>query len=161
MHHRPKKIYGLDINPRAILCARINLYLNAYDRDGNPTWQSNGVNLDEIVEFHVSDLFEYCRAQNRAIDRVVGCIPQVLNPDPEFTAQMLKGDFNEDVSDEFLHSLSNYAPQQGQIEDQFGLGLIAKAVEESVYVLKSTGKIILNLGGRPGKKVLEQLFLRR
>lgn len=161
MQNRPKKIYGLDINPRAVLCARINLYLNAYDQDGHSLWQFGGLNLDDVVEFHVSDLFEYCRNKNIAIDRVIGCIPQVLNPDPEFTAKMLKGDFNENVSDEFLHSLSNYAPQQGQIEDQFGLGLIAKAVEDSVYVLKNTGKIILNLGGRPGKKVLEQLFLRR
>jgi len=161
MQTRPKKIYGLDINPRAIVCSRLNLYINAYDKNGSSVWQSGGLNLDEIVEFHVSDLFEYCRAHKLAIDRVIGCIPQVLNPDPEFTAQMLKGDLTENTSDEFLHSLSNYAPLQGQIEDQFGLGLIAKAVEDSVYVLKNTGKIILNLGGRPGKKVLEQLFLRR
>jgi methionine S-methyltransferase len=161
MQNNPHKVYGLDINPRAITCARINLYLNAYDENGKSTWQYGGQNLDEVVEFHVSDLFEYCRARQITIDRVIGCIPQVLNPDPDFTARMLKGDIGENSSDEFLHSLSNYAPQQGQIEDQFGLGLIAKAVEDSVYVLKNTGKIILNLGGRPGKKVLQQLFLRR
>jgi methionine S-methyltransferase len=161
MENRPKKIYGLDINPRAITCARINLFLNAYDHSAQPIWQSAGQNLDDIVEFHVSDLFEYCRELKIAVDRVIGCIPQVLNPDPDFTARMLKGDVSENASDEFLHSLSNYAPRQGQIEDQFGLGLIAKAVEDSVFVLKGTGKIILNLGGRPGKKVLQQLFLRR
>lgn len=161
MHTKPKKILGLDINPRAVTCARINLYLNAYDEKGLPRWQSGGLCLDDIVEFHVSNLLEYCRNRKMDIDRVIGCIPQVLNPDPEFTAKMLKGDISENSSDEFLHSLSNYAPQQGQIEDQFGLGLIAKAVEESVYVLKNSGKIILNLGGRPGRKVLEQLFLRR
>jgi methionine S-methyltransferase len=161
MQTRPKKIFGLDINPRAITCARINLFLNAYDKNGNSTWQSGGQNLDEVIEFQVSDLFDYCRQRNLSVDRVIGCIPQVLNPDPDFTTRMLKGDVSENASDEFLHSLSNYAPKQGQIEDQFGLGLIAKAVEDSVYVLKGTGKIILNLGGRPGKKVLQQLFLRR
>jgi methionine S-methyltransferase len=161
MQTKPKKIYGLDINPKAVMCARINLYLNAYNKNAESLWQSGGQNLDEVVEFHVSDLFEYFRHKDFAIDRVIGCIPQVLNPDPEFTTQMLQGDLSEDSSDEFLHSLSNYAPQQGQIEDQFGLGLIAKAVEDSVYVLKNSGKIILNLGGRPGKKVLEKLFLRR
>jgi methionine S-methyltransferase len=161
MQNRPHKVYGLDINPRAVTCARINLYLNGYDKNGKSTWQANGHNLDEVVEFHVSDLFEYCRAKKITVDRVIGCIPQVLNPDPEFTTRMLLGDVNENLSDEFLHSLSNYAPKQGQIEDQFGLGLIAKAVEDSVYVLKGTGKVILNLGGRPGKKVLMQLFWRR
>ncbi len=161
MQTKPKKMYGLDINPRAVMCARVNLYLNAYDREARPLWQWGDLHLDDIVEFHVSDLFEHCRVNKYAIDRAIGCIPQVLNPDPEFMAQMLHGDFYENASDEFLHSLSNYAPQQGQIEDQFGLGLIARAVEDSVSVLKSTGKIIFNLGGRPGKKVLEQLFLRR
>lgn len=161
MQNRPSKVFGLDINPRAVTCARINLYLNGYDKNGKSTWQASGHNLDEVVEFHVSDLFEYCRTKKITVDRVIGCIPQVLNPDPEFTTRMLLGDVNENASDEFLHSLSNYAPKQGQIEDQFGLGLIAKAVEDSVYVLKGTGKIILNLGGRPGKKVLLQLFLRR
>ena len=161
MQTKPKKIYGLDINPRAIICARINLYLNSYDLEANPIWISGDQKLDDIIEFHVSDLFEYCRQKNLSIDRVIGCIPQVLNPDPEFMAKMLKADFSEETSDEFLHSLSNYAPQQGQIEDQFGLGLIAKAVEDSVDILKNSGKIILNLGGRPGKKVLQQLFLRR
>jgi methionine S-methyltransferase len=158
---KPAKIYGLDINPRAIVCSRINLFLNAYDRNGAPAWQHEGRTLDQIVEFHQSDLLDYCRKNRLILDRVIGCIPQVLNPDPEFTARMLTGGIHEQASDEFLHSLSNYAPHQGHIEDQFGLGLIARALEESVDVLRSSGKVILNLGGRPGTQVLQQLFLRR
>ncbi|XP_072072014.1 methionine S-methyltransferase-like isoform X2 [Arachis hypogaea] len=36
----------------------------------------------------------------------------------------------ENASEEFLHALSNYCALQGFVEDQFGLGLIARAVEE-------------------------------
>jgi methionine S-methyltransferase len=158
---RPFKVYGLDINPRAIVCSRINLYLNGFGADGKPTWQHEGRTLEDVVEFHASDLLEHCRGRKIALDRVIGCIPQVLNPDPDFTARMLQGSVQEHESDEFLHSLSNYAPQQGHLEDQFGLGLIARAVEESVDVLRGSGKLILNLGGRPGQNVLRQLFLRR
>ncbi len=158
---RPSKIYGLDINPRAIVCSRLNLYLNAFDREARPTWQHEGKDLTEIVEFHVSDLLAHCRSHQVVLDRVIGCIPQVLNPDPDFTTKMLQSGVNESASDEFLHSLSNYAPVQGHIEDQFGLGLIARAVEESADVLRSSGKVILNLGGRPGTEVLKRLFLRR
>lgn len=50
---------------------------------------------------------------------------------------------------------------QGYVEDQFGLGLIARAVEESIEVVKPTGAVILNMGGRPGQAVCERLFLRR
>lgn len=158
---RPSRVYGLDINPRAIICSKINLYLNGYGLDGKPTWEHEGRTLEEVVEFHVSDLLAYCSTQKIVLDRVIGCIPQVLNPDPEFTARMLRGSVQEHESDEFLYSLSNYAPQQGHLEDQFGLGLIARAVDESVDVLRGSGKLILNLGGRPGQAVLKQLFLRR
>ena len=158
---KPAKVYGLDINPRAITCSRINLYLNAYDAEGQPAWVHEGRTLDEIVEFHQSDLLEYCSKKGMSLDRVVGCIPQVLNPDPDFAARMIRGEVGETASDEFLHSLSNYAPQQGHLEDEFGLGLIARAVEESADVLRSSGKVILNLGGRPGTQVLKRLFLRR
>jgi len=67
----------------------------------------------------------------------------------------------ETASDEYLQSLSNYFAKQGFIEDQFGLGLIASAVEQSIPLLRSNGKLILNLGGRPGRAVLERLMQRR
>ncbi|XP_039004641.1 methionine S-methyltransferase-like isoform X2 [Hibiscus syriacus] len=67
----------------------------------------------------------------------------------------------ENASEEFLHSLSNYCALQGFVEDQFGLGLIARAVEEGIAVIKPTGIMIFNMGGRPGQAVCKRLFERR
>ena len=91
------------------------------------------------------------------MDKVIGCIPQVLAPD----SSVIPNISPESATDESLFALSNYCSKQGYIEDQFGLGLIARAVEESIEIMKSSGKIILNLGGRPGKAVLDRLLTRR
>lgn len=56
---------------------------------------------------------------------------------------------------------SSCAFSQGFVEDQFGLGLIARALEESIQVIKPAGSIIMNMGGRPGQAVLERLYERR
>jgi len=50
---------------------------------------------------------------------------------------------------------------KGFVEDQFGLGLIARAVEEGIAVIKPTGIMIFNMGGRPGQGVCKRLFERR
>ena len=50
---------------------------------------------------------------------------------------------------------------QGFVEDQFGLGLIAKAVEGGISVIKLMGIMIFNMGGRPGQGVCKRLFERR
>lgn len=50
---------------------------------------------------------------------------------------------------------------QGFVEDQFGLGLIARAVEEGISVIKPMGIMIFNMGGRPGQGVCRRLFERR
>ncbi|KAK4800413.1 hypothetical protein SAY86_020900 [Trapa natans] len=67
----------------------------------------------------------------------------------------------ENASEEFLYSLSNYCALQGFVEDQFGLGLIARAVEEGITVIKPMGIMIFNMGGRPGQGVCRRLFERR
>lgn len=158
LRYAPEKIYGLDINPKAIVCAKLNLFLNAYDAKGNPRLVSDGSALIERVEFFESNLFSHFeQGEKLEIDRIIGCIPQVLNPEPEVMENLIA----ESASDEYLHSLSNYFAKQGFIEDQFGLGLIASAVEQSIPILKSHGKLILNLGGRPGRQVLERLMQRR
>lgn len=154
-----KRIYGLDINPRAITCARLNVYLNARlstvatkvgdQQDRLPLWQR--------VQFDTSDLLATLRDQQLQADWIIGCIPQVLAPDPG----ALKVAVTEYDTDNALHDLSNYTAPQGYLEDQFGLGLIARAIDESIACLKPQGKIILNMGGRPGQHVLAQLFLRR
>lgn len=153
----PQKIIGLDINPRAISCAKINLFLNSLNCSGTIIVDEEGKSLADRVEFHTSDLLEYCRTKEMTLDRIIGCIPQVLSPDPEIAQKIIA----EGSDDDFLYSLSNYCGMQGLIEDQFGLGLVARAVEESVERLKPSGKIIMNLGGRPGNAVLQRLFTRR
>ncbi|CAA3030523.1 Methionine S-methyltransferase [Olea europaea subsp. europaea] len=81
----------------------------------------------------------------------------ILNPNPDAMSKMI----TENASEEFLHSLSNYCAIQGFVEDQFGLGLIARAVEEGISVIKPLGIMIFNMGGRPGQAVCERLFERR
>eukprot|EP00899_Mesostigma_viride_P018751 jgi/Mesvir1/26878/Mv20615-RA.3 len=181
----PRQIIGLDINPRAVICARINLYLNALQPDGSPLpgpwsqpaaktssdeyYRSSGNStpasaprtLLDIVEFHESDLLGWCLRRGMAADTIIGCIPQVLNPDPDAMRKII----TENQSEEFLYDLSNYCGLQGYVEDQFGLGLIARTLEESVEVLRpsgvTSGHLLLNLGGRPGMAVLEKMFRRR
>jgi methionine S-methyltransferase len=50
---------------------------------------------------------------------------------------------------------------QSFAEDQFGLGLIARAVEEAIAIIKPMGIMIFNMGGLPGQDICEHLFLRR
>ncbi|CAN6344931.1 unnamed protein product [Urochloa humidicola] len=153
----PLKVYGLDINPRAVKIAWINLYLNALDDDGLPIYDEEGKTLLDRVEFHESDLLSYCRDNKIELDRIVGCIPQILNPNPEAMSKII----TENSSEEFLYSLSNYCALQGFVEDQFGLGLIARAVEEGIAVIKPSGIMVFNMGGRPGQGVCQRLFERR
>ncbi len=158
---QPKLIYGVDINPKAIVLSRLNLYLNALDANGHLIPDSEGKHLLERVRFAESDLlghFIQSDGQGNFVpDIIVGCIPQVLNPDSDALLTIVPGQ----TSDEHLYSLSNYCDKQGYVEDQFGLGLIARAMEEAVSLMRPTGKLILNLGGRPGAHVLERMFLRR
>ncbi len=154
---RPAKVYGLDINPRAILCARLNLFLNAYDDQGELRLDGEGKSLLDRCEFHVSDLLGHCIDHDIRLDRVVGCIPQVLSPDIQESLQAL----GDQASDEALLSLSNYCGRQGYVEDQFGLGLMARVLEESIEILRPQGRVVFNMGGRPGEAVLRRLFERR
>ncbi len=150
-------IYGLDINPKAIVSAKINLYLNALNEKGQIKYDSKGKSLLDRVQFHVSDLLVYCIDNKIYLDKVIGCIPQVLSPNINIINNIIP----ENTSDEALYALSNYCSKQGYIEDQFGLGLVARATEESIQILKPNGKVILNMGGRPGQAVLNRLFTRR
>lgn len=157
LRYAPDCVCGLDINPKAITCARLNVFLNAFDESGALIKLSNGQTLLDAVSFHESNLFSCFDKQEMQVDKIIGCIPQVLNPEPQVMETLI----TETATDEYLHSLSNYFAKQGFIEDQFGLGLIASAVEQSIALLESDGKLILNLGGRPGRSVLERLMQRR
>ncbi|KAG0501772.1 hypothetical protein HPP92_001844 [Vanilla planifolia] len=54
-----------------------------------------------------------------------------------------------------------FVVHNGFVEDQFGLGLIARAAEEGIAVIKPTGIMVFNIGGRPGQGVCKRLFERR
>lgn len=150
-------VYGVDINPKAVVLSKLNLYMNALSSSGDVKFLPDSKSLLDKVVFAESDLMAYFKSNDIHLDIVTGCIPQVLSPDEDIELT----DIREELSDEALYDLSNYAPSLGYIEDQFGLGLIAKALEESIEMLSDNGRVILNLGGRPGQEVLESLFLRR
>ncbi|CAF4575664.1 unnamed protein product, partial [Rotaria sp. Silwood2] len=155
----PRKVFGLDINPRAIICSKINLYLNVLDGQADDVKDKlNEENLIDKIEFYESDLLGYfINKQSFYFDVIFGCIPQVLHPENFVVNEII----NENQIDDFLYSYSNYCAKQGYVEDLFGLGLIAKALEQGIDLIKPGGKLIFNIGGRPGKKILERLFERR
>lgn len=150
-------VHGYDINPKAVVAAKLNLLLNSFDEDGKSVVDEEGIPLLSKVKFDVSDLLGHALKQRLRYDKIIGCIPQVLNPNPESLSPSVIGEFNDDK----LHDLSNYCDPQGYIEDQFGLGLIARAIDQSISCLKPWGSLIFNLGGRPGRRTIETLFQRR
>lgn len=136
---------GVDLNPQAVLLARLNAILNGYDEAGSER-------PDRLAaRFHSaeSDLLSVPRQCGLAADLIVACIPQVPAKSADFETS------------QGLHDLSNYALVQGLFEDQFGLGLNARALRESLCLLEHDGRVILNLAGRPGLPVLQQMFRRR
>lgn len=73
------QVYGLDINPRAVKISWINLYLNAFDENGEPVYDNEKKTLLDRVEFYESDLLSYCSDNHIELERIVGCIPQVFS----------------------------------------------------------------------------------
>ena len=134
------QVYGLDINPRAIKAAWINLYLNALNEDGSPVLDQEGKTLLDRVEFHESDLLQYCMTNKISLDRhsagltgkessIHFCllfhfrsIPTSKDLDKSNELcfmQILNPDphamqkiVSENASEEFLYSLSNYCALQ-------------------------------------------------
>lgn len=78
LSHTNYQVYGLDINPRAVKISWINLYLNALDENGQLIYDSDKKSLLDRVEFYESDLLSYCRDNQIELERIVGCIPQVI-----------------------------------------------------------------------------------
>lgn len=150
------KIIGIDINPVAILTARLNAYLNGTASSGTIKCSLAGVPLFEAFQADVSDLLAKPLKDGATFDHIIGCIPQVLHPDPEGFAKR-----SDNLSTQDLYDLSNYCFQQGILEDQFGLPLIARALEEAQLCLRPQGTVTLILGGRPGQQTIEEMFRRR
>ena len=149
-----KFILALDINSIAVLLANLNLWLNGTNPNGDFILRENGINFVDSFKAVQSDLLNYPISESKTFDLVIGCIPQVIHPDTNIL------DIDNSSNKELL-DLSNYCFRQGIIEDYFGLPLIARASEQSQLVLNKSGKLILVIGGRPGKDIIETMFLRR
>ncbi|CAI5961761.1 unnamed protein product [Closterium sp. NIES-64] len=141
----PRKVYGLDINPRAVQVAWINLYLNALSPlDGLPVRDSEGLSLLDRCEFLESDLLGALSQRGVTLDRIVGCIPQVLRGWGGCADTRPQGGAEDSIGDDDSASASS-----------------PRAVEESIAALKPAGALLMNMGGRPGMAVCERLFRRR
>ncbi len=152
-----ERAVGFDINPVAVRIARINAIINSYGDDLAPRYDARRRLLHERFEARQSDLLQAAIDAGERYDLVVGCIPQVLAPSPDLdpVRALREGDEGR------LYDLSNYFVLQGVYEDQFGLGLLARALDQSVQVLSEGGRAVLNVAGRPGAAVIEGMFDRR
>ncbi len=138
---RLSRIHGVDLNPHSPPVALCNAWLNGDEH------------LVARLSFGESDLLRGL-PEDGAWDFVVGCIPQVLRTEglPEVPAE---------ADPEALYDLSNYAALQNVYEDHFGLGLIARLLDEAPERLAPRGRLLLNLAGRPGRPIIERMFTRR
>lgn len=152
-----RSIVGLDINPRAVVVSEVNALINSYDEAGRPLYDRSRRLVFERFEVKTSNLLQEVIQAGRKVDFIIGCIPQVLSPDENLDLARL----SEYSDAKLLGDLGNYCALQGVFEDQFGLGLNAALLEESVRCLKRDGRVILNLAGRPGDGVIHLMFTRR
>lgn len=53
--------------------------MNALDENGQLIYDEEKKTLLDRVEFHESDLLSYCRENGIQLERIVGCIPQVIS----------------------------------------------------------------------------------
>ena len=167
-----QEVLGLDLNPVAVTMARLNAWLNGTTADGAYVLSLAGEPIVKVFQAEVSDLLGAPLASQRKFDHVIGCIPQVLHPNPvklgrDNQQTGLAADQAEAVvqqeglSEKDLYDLSNYCFEQGILEDRFGLPLIARALEQSQLCLAPGGRVTLVLGGRPGRQAIESMFDRR
>lgn len=136
------RIEGVDLNPHSAALATCNLWLNCTEEQA------------ARVSFSQGDLLRDFPPEARW-DFVVGCIPQVLR------AEGFEVEGLEDADEATLYDLSNYCAMQNVYEDHFGLGLIAKLLDECPERLETGGRLLLNLAGRPGSAIIERMFTRR
>lgn len=156
-----KEVLGLDLNPVAIVMARLNTWLNGTTADGTRLKSLAGDDIVDSFRSEVSDLLGSPLSRGESFDHVVGCIPQVLHPNPLSVDLQSGSDAALAMTEKDLYDLSNYCFEQGILEDRFGLPLIARALEQAQLCLKNGGKVTLVLGGRPGRQAIESMFERR
>ncbi len=133
----------------SILLAKLGMARDVLALDLNPHATEVGklnaaLNGVSNIQFMESNLFSAVPKDVRA-DLIVACIPQV----PSLGA----------VED--LRARADYYPSQGEYMDQFGLGLVDRALDQSKDHLTPGGRVLYNLAGRPGREMLETMLKRR
>lgn len=81
----------------------------------------------------------------RRVDHIIGCIPQVPRH---------KGEMHDD------RELSDYYEETGIKEDAFGLGLVARLLDQ-VAERAPHAPVTLNVAGRPGEARINEMFAER
>lgn len=103
----------------------------------------NGV---DNIKFETGNLLNNI-PENTQADLIVGCLPQM----PSVQASQEIG----------LRDLADYAEKTGAFEDQLGLGLNAKAIDQARTRLSPRGKLRLMMAQRPGLTLVHDLFATR
>jgi aspartate/methionine/tyrosine aminotransferase/methylase of polypeptide subunit release factors len=142
------RVWGVDLNEHAAPLATCNAWLNGVPADGDRVRFGTSDLLRAVDDGAIGD-----GSTSRAWDFVIGCIPQVLRAETPEPA-------SEEI-DQKLYDLSNYCTIQHVYEDHFGLGLIARLLDEVPERLAPGGRVLLNLAGRPGRGIIERMFSRR
>lgn len=133
----------------SILAAKLGLAREVIGVDRNPHAPVVGrlnaaLNGVEGVSFRTGDLLAPLPEGMKA-DLILACLPQVPR--------------NGGV--ESLRAVADYYPSEGTYWDRYGLGLIDRALGQARERLTEDGRILFNLGGRPGRPILEDLLARR
>ena len=81
-------------------------------------------------------------ASLRRVDHIIGCIPQVPRH---------KGEMHD------ARELSDYYEETGIREDAFGLGLLARLLDQ-VAARAPQAQVTLNVAGRPGEARIREMF---
>ena len=74
--------------------------MNALDENGQPIYDEEKKTLLDRVEFHESDLLSYCRENGIQLERIVGCIAQLI---PELSSVLT------DYAGYYSRNIYNYA----------------------------------------------------
>ncbi|HWN69704.1 MAG TPA: aminotransferase class I/II-fold pyridoxal phosphate-dependent enzyme, partial [Haliangium sp.] len=146
---RLERLVGLDLNPQAAAVATCNAWLNGDEA------------LAARLAFGTSDLID-ALSEDERWDFVIGCIPQVLRAEgPPPAPDIVSAAGEAGGGEQALYDLSNYTTMQNVYEDSFGLGLIARLLDEVPERFAPAGRCLLNLAGRPGRAIIERMFSRR
>lgn len=127
------KLRYSDFDARAPLVAHQNLA--RFHVTGTPHWGSWDL-VDPVDEEDITP---------PKVDAVVACIPQV------------PAEFDLSQGDNFAHYYDPTRYREAHLH-AFGLGLNEALLTRAKNVLRPSGRIILNLGGRPGLNRLLQMF---